>query len=65
MTCPGASAPTDDVELTTTGGTSFRYDAMGGQFIQNWQTPKKAGACYEVITTTADGSSLSALFKLK
>jgi hypothetical protein len=33
--------------------------------LQNWQTPKKIGACYEVITTTADGSRLSALFKLK
>jgi hypothetical protein len=65
VTCPGAGAPTDDVELTTTGGTTFRYDASGGQFIQNWQTPKKAGACYEVITTTADDSRLSALFKLK
>jgi hypothetical protein len=65
VACPGAGAATDDVELTTTGGTTFRYDASGGQFIQNWQTPKKTGACYEVITTTADGSSLSALFKLK
>ncbi|KRF36001.1 hypothetical protein ASG94_00435 [Nocardioides sp. Soil805] len=65
ITCPGASTPTDDVELTTTGGTSFRYDATGGQFVQNWQTPKKAGACYSVSTTTADGSSVSASFQLK
>lgn len=65
VACPGAGAVTEDVELTTTGGTTFRYDWSGGQFVQNWQTPKKAGACYQVITTTADGSSLSALFKLK
>lgn len=65
VACPGAGAVTDDVELTTTGGTTFRYDWSGGQFVQNWQTPKKAGACYQVVTTTADGSSLSALFKLK
>jgi len=64
-TCPGASEPTDDIELTTTGGTSLRYDATAGQFIQNWQTPKKPGACYEVTVTTLDNSSRSALFKLK
>ncbi len=65
VACPNASAVTDDIELTTTGGTSLRYDATAGQFIQNWQTPKKPGACYQVTMTTADGSSLSALFKLK
>ena len=56
---------TDDVELTTTGGTSLRYDTTGGQFIQNWQTPKTAGACYMVTMTTQDGSTISAHFKLK
>jgi hypothetical protein len=59
------SGTADDVELVTTGGTSLRYDATAGQFIQNWQTPKTAGACYQVTMTTQDGSSLSALFKLK
>lgn len=65
VACPGAGAVTDDVEMTTTGGTMFRYDVTGGQFVQNWQTPKNAGACYEVSTTTADGSRMDALFKLK
>jgi hypothetical protein len=60
-----SSAPVDDIELTTTGGTTFRYDATAGQFIQNWQTPKAAGKCYRVTTTTADGGALTALFKLK
>jgi large repetitive protein len=57
----------DPVEtvLLTTGGTSLRYDTKDGQFIQNWQTPKQAGACYRVTMTTQDGSSLIALFKLK
>jgi hypothetical protein len=63
--CPGASAPTDAIELTTTGGTSLRYDTTGGQFIQNWQTPRKPGSCYVVTMTTKDGSSLSANFMLK
>jgi hypothetical protein len=55
----------DPVEFTTTGGTSLRYDAVAGQFIQNWQTPKLPGKCYVVTLTTDDGSSLSAFFKLK
>lgn len=66
VACPGSSAITDDIELTTTGGTSLRYDATSGQFIQNWQTPKKPGACYQVSVTTQDGSSTTqAQFKLK
>jgi hypothetical protein len=65
VACPGASSVTDDIELTTTGGTVLRYDAVGGQFIQNWQTPKKPGACYAVTMTTADGSAITANVKLK
>jgi hypothetical protein len=64
-TCPGASTPTDDIEFTTTGGTSLRYDPVAGQFIQNWKTPKNRGACYEVTMKTIDGSTLVAKFKLK
>lgn len=65
VSCPGATAIADDIELTTTGGTQLRYDSTGGQFIQNWQTPKKPGTCWIVTMTTVDGSSLSANFKLK
>lgn len=65
VTCPGSSATTDDIELVTTGATELRYDVTGGQFIQNWQTPKKPGACYQVTMTTDDGSSISANFKLR
>ena len=61
----GATTAEDAVEVTATGGTSLRYDTSGGQFIYNWQTPKKPGTCYRVTMTAADGSSLSALFKLK
>jgi hypothetical protein len=59
----GTQTVTDDIEMTTTGGTSLRYS--DGQFIQNWQTPKKPGTCYKVTMTTTDGASISALFKLK
>jgi hypothetical protein len=63
VTCAGGTA--DDIEMTTTGGTtSPRYDGTAGQFIYNWQTPKKPGSCYR-ITMGAGGTSISALFKLK
>jgi hypothetical protein len=52
-------------ELTTTGGTALRYDTTGHQFIQNWQTPKGANACYKVTMTAQDGSKISAYFKTK
>ena len=65
VACPAAGAPIDDIELTTTGGTSLRYDSVGGQFIQNWQTLKKPGVCYSVTMFTDDGSSIVAFFKLK
>ena len=53
------------IEVTSTGGTSLRYDTTGGQFIQNWQTPRSAGSCYRVTMTTIDGTDISADFKLK
>ncbi|GAA1991934.1 collagen-like exosporium glycoprotein BclA3 [Terrabacter lapilli] len=63
MPC-GVTAPTDDVEITSTGGTVLRFDTTGDQFIQNWQTPKTTG-CYKATMTALDGSTISALFKLK
>lgn len=55
----------DDIETTTTGSTSLRYDSTGGQFIYNWKTPTGAGTCYQLTMKAADGSSISANFKLK
>ncbi len=63
ITC--GTGTVDDVELTTTGNTSLRYDNTAGQFVYNWQTPKLVGNCYNVTLTTNDGSSITALFKLK
>jgi hypothetical protein len=51
--------------VTSTGGTSLRYDTGDGRFIQNWKTPKTPGACYQVTMTTADSSALTALFTLR
>jgi hypothetical protein len=64
ITCDTA-VPTEDIEETTTGGTSLRYDDADGQFVYNWQTPNNAGSCYRVTMTTLDGSTLTAEFKLK
>jgi len=60
-----SSGYTTDIEFTTTGGTSLRYDTTAAQFIQNWQTPKPAGKCYQVRMTALDGSHLDAYFKSK
>lgn len=66
QTACGAAAASDAIEeFTTTGSTSLRYDSTGQQWIQNWATPKAgAGLCYQVTMTTADGSAISANFKL-
>jgi DNA/RNA endonuclease G (NUC1) len=61
--CSGG--PTDDIEILATGGTALRYDTTDGQFIYNWQTPKKAGFCYVVTITLTDGSSLSGKIQLR
>jgi hypothetical protein len=61
----GVNSDIEPTDLSATGGTSLRYDTTGDQFIYNWQTPKKPGACYKATMTTQDGSSLSAYFKLK
>lgn len=66
VTCGTLGSATDDIEIVTTGGTSLRYDATAGQFIQNWQTPKnQVGACYVATVTMIDGSTIAANFKLK
>jgi len=67
-----AATGTDPVEGTslTASGTTLRYDGTpgaGGQFIQNWKTPKvKTMTCYTVTVATADGTPLAtALFQIK
>jgi hypothetical protein len=58
-------APIDDIETVASGNTALRYDSTAGQFIYNWQTLKKPGECHSITVTTQDGSSITALFKLK
>jgi hypothetical protein len=54
----------DPLEEYATGGTSLRYDSTSNQFIYNWQSPKKAGTCYQVNIGLADGTIHSAVFQL-
>ena len=65
VACPVNGYIADAIETVATGGTSLRYDWTAEQFIFNWQTPKKPGACYTITMTTQDGSFLTANFKLK
>jgi hypothetical protein len=56
----------EPVEFVTSGSTALRYDATERLFIQNWKTPSvTADACYRATATFADGSTLSAFFKLR
>jgi hypothetical protein len=63
ITCDSGADLDAIEELSTTGNTVLRW--TGDQWIQNWATPRSgAGKCFRVTLTTADGSSLSAQFKL-
>ncbi|HWC14975.1 MAG TPA: PxKF domain-containing protein [Actinomycetota bacterium] len=64
-TCGTAFTSEDAIETYSTGGTSLRYDATAGQFIQNWKIPTGVGICYRVTLKADDGSTTTALFKSK
>jgi hypothetical protein len=55
----------DAVEVTSTSGTSLRYDEVTGEFILNWETKDEPGACVQLAVLANDGSSLTAYFRLK
>jgi hypothetical protein len=59
------TADLDPVDFTTTETTSLRYDTTAKQWIQNWKTSKVTSeTCYRATVTFADGSSISAFFRL-
>lgn len=60
-----STVPTDEVEMTSTGGTQLRYDTGAEQFIQNWQTPKTPGKCARATITLTSGDKIWADFRLK
>lgn len=59
---PGLSAAISLDELATSGNSVLRYDGTSGFFIVNWQTPRLAKQCYEVVMTAADGSTITRAF---
>jgi len=63
--CSAAGTMDDPLDyFLTTGATTLRYDTS--QWIQNWQTPKVTNdTCYRTTVKFADGSSISAFFKLR
>jgi hypothetical protein len=65
VACLGGAEDAIEEVVSTTGGTVLRYDTTGGQFIDNWKTPRNSGNCYRVTMTSVDGSRLEAYFKLK
>jgi hypothetical protein len=66
LTSCSGSATEDPIDFVTTGNTSLRYDTTAQQFIQNWKSPSVSqDSCFRATVTFADGSSLSAFFKLR
>jgi len=63
VTCSDVGSVIDQIEATTTGATSLRYDAAGQQFVQNWKTPTTKGACYRVTITITSGVARHAYFR--
>lgn len=59
------TALTDEIETLAASSTSLRYDATAGHFVYNWKTPTGAATCYALSMKAADGTTTSALFKLK
>lgn len=60
-----SGADLSEIADPATGGTSLRYDGKDGQFVYNWQTPKKPGTCWRLDIGLQDGQTLSVEFLLR
>ena len=60
------TAPTDDIETVTAGGSGLSYDALADQYVYVWKTEKSwANTCRQLQVTLNDGTSHTANFKFK
>ena len=66
ITC-ASSAPLDDIEETSTAGSSsLTYDAGSNQYNYVWKTDKAwVGTCRQLIVKLIDGTDHKANFKFK
>lgn len=66
VVCETLGNAVDTIEVSSTGGTSFRYDAAADQFIFNWATLKGwVNTCRQIIVMLDDGTQRFAYFKFK
>jgi hypothetical protein len=48
VSCTTRAPVSDEVEMTTSGGTQLRYDHTAQQFVLNWKLPSTKNLCYRV-----------------
>jgi hypothetical protein len=65
VSCASGSALEDPVEIVSAEDDGLEYEVGPGEFRLKWKTPNRPNACLKATLTTVDGSTLSALFKLK
>jgi hypothetical protein len=58
-----ATAPTDNVPTSASGGSSLSYDSATGLYTYPWKTDRSWRGCRQLIVTFKDGTTHVANFK--